>query len=116
MVGGDHGQECIFLTSSTKDNSVPGDKQTATFLSSGAAKPRVLQPNIRIVSLSSTLAGRVLHGMEAVVAHLLLLHALTQTPAYAFSSLGASGSVRNQKSGETLSADPAHKNGDLCPC
>ena len=38
MVGGDHGQEFTFLTSSAKDNSVPGNRQTATLLSSGAAR------------------------------------------------------------------------------
>jgi hypothetical protein len=59
-----HGHERTFLTSSAKDNSVPGSKQTATFLSSDAAIPRVLQPNRRVVNLSSTLAGRVLTALR----------------------------------------------------
>jgi hypothetical protein len=40
-----HGHRRSFLTSSAKDNSFPGNKQTATFLSSEAAKPRALQLN-----------------------------------------------------------------------
>ena len=69
--GGPHGQKCIFLTSSTKDNSVPGDKQTATFLSSDAAKPRVL-PEISDSQVVIDPRWSRLRGMEAVVAHLLL--------------------------------------------
>jgi len=36
-----HGHKRIRLTSFAKDNSVPGSKQTATYLFSGAANPRV---------------------------------------------------------------------------
>ena len=36
-----HGHERIRLTWSAKDNSVPGIKQTATYLFSGAENPRV---------------------------------------------------------------------------
>jgi hypothetical protein len=41
-----------------KDNSVPGSKQTATYLFSGAENPRVLVLNKCVVSRSPTLAGR----------------------------------------------------------
>src|SRR5262245_14780104 len=96
--GGDHGQECSFLTSSTKDNSVPGDKQTARFLSSVAAKPRVLQPNIRIVNLSSPLAGRVFAAWR---------HSLS------FSQLGHIGEPKERW---CVIGWPHTQNGDLCLC
>src|SRR6476620_2992792 len=39
-------------------SSVPGRTQTATPASSAAAKPRVMVPKSRVVSLSPTFAGR----------------------------------------------------------
>ena len=50
--------ELSHLTSSAKDNSVPGSTQTATLTFSDAAKPRVPVPKSRVVSLSPTFAGR----------------------------------------------------------
>ena len=44
--------------SSAKDNSVPGSRQTAIPISSGAQKPPVPKLNMRVVSLSPTFAGR----------------------------------------------------------
>ena len=43
-----------------EDSSVPGNRQTATLASSGARKPRVPELKRCVVSLSPTLAGRVL--------------------------------------------------------
>ena len=42
------------------DSSVPGSKQTATLMSSGAEKPPVPELKRRVNSLSPILAGRVL--------------------------------------------------------
>ena len=53
-----HGQRLSHLTSSSNDNSVPGSTQTATLMSSDAAKPCVPVPKSRVVSLSPTFAGR----------------------------------------------------------
>jgi hypothetical protein len=53
-----HGYKRIRLTWFANDNSVPGSKQTATYLFSGAENPRVWVLNKRVVSRSPTLAGR----------------------------------------------------------
>jgi len=54
MDGAFHGHERTFLSSS---GTALFPVHTATFLSSDAAKPRVVHLNRRVVSLSSTLAA-----------------------------------------------------------
>ena len=80
-----------------------------------AQKPEVPELNMRVVSLSPTFAGRDLTAsrLKSHIEGTPL--ALTQTPAYTFAKLGASGSMRNQKSDAALSPDPTHKTVTLCP-
>src|SRR6516164_9913336 len=48
----------LVFVDSAKDSSVPERTQTATFMSSDAANPRVPVPKFCVVSLSPTFAGR----------------------------------------------------------
>jgi hypothetical protein len=68
----------MLATSSTKDNSVPGNRQTATLVSSGAAKPREPVPKLRVISLSPIFADRDWTGQRSkpILNHLVGAHGI----------------------------------------
>ena len=87
-----NGHGCTRLTSSVKDNSVPGRRHTATLISSGAEKPRRAKGKLVGGQLVPNFCGARFDCMKAEITHRVHSYiAPGPGEAYAFPWRGASG-------------------------